>query len=226
MASQPFPQLLDIPRDHALYLELAKKFQSSWKKKERKEIARIFLITWPRAMRTTFQDYRDRIATLRGTPKGFKDNEIKCFRSESRACRLGDTESATRLCEWADCRLCLAIKTGFEASLLYKQQRVWSGSRAGVRFGGGIYMSPDSDKAFEYAVDVDNAYNRSPYSAVLVTRTVLGNKQYLTSEDCTRLQPDPDYDSAYGFSAKDGRIEHIVYNKYAVRPAYLVMLKR
>jgi hypothetical protein len=103
-----------------------------------------------------------------------KKVEVKRFRSEARACRVGDP-SQKKLCKLpkGKCRLCTAIRTGFKYSLEYKRNRAKRGDpyvhvsgivmchfktwkvlalnmkmalllRNGVRFGGGLYMAPSS----------------------------------------------------------------------------------
>lgn len=66
--------------------------------------------------------FRDSVAKLRKTPKN-RAKECKCFRSEQRACRLGDRKSA-KPCTNRNCRLCQAIRTGFKASLDKKRGMV------------------------------------------------------------------------------------------------------
>lgn len=80
MASKKLPQLLRVPKDHAMYNDgeyfycidtvlqplnateslVKKKFRTSWKDKKNKlpVIGKIYLITWPRKMRASFEKYR------------------------------------------------------------------------------------------------------------------------------------------------------------------------
>lgn len=48
--------------------------------------------------------------------------EVKRFRAEARACRLGDP-GQTKMCKRPEgqCRLCTALRTGFKYSLHYKR---------------------------------------------------------------------------------------------------------
>ena len=57
-----------------------------------------------------------------------KKAEVKRFRAEARACRLGDSGKA-KLCKLpkGQCRLCTAIRTGFKYSLEYKRNFVKRG---------------------------------------------------------------------------------------------------
>jgi hypothetical protein len=49
--------------------------------------------------------------------------EVKRFRAEARACRVGDSEKKAKLCKLpkGTCRLCTAIRTGFKYSLELKR---------------------------------------------------------------------------------------------------------
>ncbi|EJD55057.1 hypothetical protein AURDEDRAFT_155294 [Auricularia subglabra TFB-10046 SS5] len=220
MARKSEPQFLRVPRDHQFYVDVKKRFRRTWMSNGRlPNIARMYLITWPSRMRHTFETYRDRVAKRRHTPRG-KAKEFKCFRAERRSCCLGETGKPT-LCHKRDCRLCKAIKTGFNSSLQHKREAVQSGSHGGIRFGGGLYMSPESDKAFQYAKNL----SRAKYKTVLVTRTVLGRQQHLKRECPRRMSTDRGYDSAMGRADGSSSWEYIVYKRNAVRPAYLLVLK-
>jgi hypothetical protein len=107
--------------------------------------AKIYLITWTADMRASFDNYRylglsrclllrayirrsDEVARKRNTPAD-KHKEIKCFRSERRACHLGDSEFSKSLCTNPSCRLCAVIKTGFRVSLEFQRQQVARGAK-------------------------------------------------------------------------------------------------
>ncbi|KAK0465689.1 hypothetical protein IW261DRAFT_1407610 [Armillaria novae-zelandiae] len=103
-----------------------------------------------------------------------------------------------KLCRKPNCRLCLAIRTVFKASLDYKRQMVKNHATSGVRFGGGLYMAPSSNKAFQYT---ENLSKGSNYLAILVTRSVLGKMQLLKNEQHHRISPDKGYDSVRSISS-------------------------
>ncbi|KAF9471903.1 hypothetical protein BDN70DRAFT_909268 [Pholiota conissans] len=214
--------LIRVPKGHVFYENVRKAFTRKWKDKEKDlpAIAKMYLITWSSQQRSSFQRYREKVAMMRNIAKG-KLKEIKCFRSEKRACNLGD-KKPYRLCNMPSCHLCPAILTGFKSSLDYKRQVAKSGKETGVRFGGGLYMSPTSNKAFHYAINLSEG---SAYLAVLVTRTVLGNMQNLQNEEHHRFSPDAGYDSVQA-RAEGGPLEFVTYHEDAVRPAYLVMIKK
>lgn len=110
------------------------------------KIKAIFLITWDPVMRATFEQYRfvtdprlcrylltpcldsDHVSWIRGLPKN--KAEVKRFRSEARACLLGEGGN-TQLCmqPMGDCRLCTAIRTGFVYSLHSKRNAVLQGKQ-------------------------------------------------------------------------------------------------
>ncbi|KAK0232322.1 hypothetical protein EDD85DRAFT_956161 [Armillaria nabsnona] len=222
-AASKAPELKRVPKGHVMHDNITKLWTDKWHDSTTPcpSISKIYLITWSADMRTSFDAYREEVARKRNIPDG-KPKEIKCFRSERRACHLGDWKSYDSLCTNPNCRLCVAIKTGFRSSLDFKQQQVKCGAKDGVRFGGGIYLSASSNKALQYA---KNLKNGSEYLAVLATRTVLGNVQILSTEEHTRTAPDKGYDSVKGRADGGGPLEYVVYDENAVRPAYLIMVK-
>lgn len=175
---------------------MKKQFKKHWKNPGMRlpTISRVYLITWTARLRSEFDGYRyvyhhwspkpvlTQYAIFRNT-KPHRSNvakkrkmskkkvEVKRFRSEARACRVGDPSQKT-LCKLpkGKCRLCTAIRTGFKYSLEYKRNRSKRGDpyvcfsgqvlcyadysivsflimgivRRGVRFGGGLYMAPSS----------------------------------------------------------------------------------
>lgn len=100
-----------------------------------------------------------------------KRKEVKRFRSEKRACRLGEGKTL-QPCKKPTCWLCKAIRTNFKTSLRHKRDAVRNNAkcvsrtrsgrvcwlspisvffsswrnRGGIRFGGGVYMAPSSNK--------------------------------------------------------------------------------
>jgi hypothetical protein len=208
-----------------MYLNVEELFERSWALQDPPpEIAKIYLITWPKDMRASFEAYRDGVAPHRGAHSKGK-GEIKAFRSERRGCTLGDDRKNLIPCRSTECKLCMALTSGFRSSLEYKRSRVRSGAKKGARFGAGVYMTPASNKALQYA---ENTSPAAKYAAVLVTRVALGNQQPMEAEDHKRMHPDTGYDSVVGV-AEGGHAadkEYVVYDENAVRPAYLVMVKR
>ncbi|EJD55061.1 hypothetical protein AURDEDRAFT_50976, partial [Auricularia subglabra TFB-10046 SS5] len=77
-------------------------------------------------------------------------------------------------------------------------------------------------RAYDYAVDL---HDNSKFRTVLITRTVMGRKQPLKREQPNRMQPDSSFDSVTGVAEGGTSEEYVVYNKDAVRPAYLLVLK-
>ncbi|KAK0232320.1 hypothetical protein EDD85DRAFT_106349 [Armillaria nabsnona] len=222
IAAKKAPQLMRVPKGHVFYENVKKMFAKKWHDKKDKlpTIAKIYLITWTAYQRSSFEKYRERVAKMRKIAKG-KPKEIKCFRSERRACNLGD-KKPYRLCRKLNCRLCLAIRTAFKASLDYKRQMVNNHATSGVRFGGGLYMAPSSNKAFQYT---ENLSQGSDYLTILVTRTVLGKMQLLKNEQHHRVSPDKGYDSVKA-RAQGGPLEYVTYHKDAVRPTYLLIVNK
>ncbi|KAH8823098.1 hypothetical protein DL96DRAFT_1559022 [Flagelloscypha sp. PMI_526] len=92
--------------------------------------------------------------------------------------------------------LCPTIRTGFKSSLDYKRQMVNKGAQA-----------------LEYSQDM---FPGSEYSAMLVAY----------KERPWIMKPDENYDSVQGFANGSQLQEYIVYHPDAVRPAYLIMLKK
>ncbi|KAK0465703.1 hypothetical protein IW261DRAFT_1523025 [Armillaria novae-zelandiae] len=218
IAAKRAPQLLQVPKDHVMYRDVATSFGNNWDwmAGPPPSIARIYLITWSPSLRKSFDDYRQNIACTVNGKKG--PEEVKRFRCEARMCRLGDPGESSDLCRTPECHLCRAIETGFKTTLDNKRKSFI----CGVRFGRGIYMAPSSSKAFQYA---DNGNSRSEYKAVLATRVVLGNPQKLVFEDWFRFQPDMGYDSVEAHPLFGGPTEVVVFNHNAARPAYLIIAK-
>ncbi|KAK0215814.1 hypothetical protein IW262DRAFT_237316 [Armillaria fumosa] len=84
-------------------------------------------------------------------------------------------------------------------------------------------MAASSSKAFQYAKNGDS---RSEHQAVLVTRVVLGNPQLVRKEDHKREKPDMHYHSVEAHPKNSGPTEDVVFDHNAVRPAYLIIVKR
>ncbi|KAI0341114.1 hypothetical protein BDW22DRAFT_1333172 [Trametopsis cervina] len=217
IAAKKAPELLRVPKNHVFYKNVKRSFGKNWRNKHsrRPTICRIYLITWTAKMRRSFDKYRERINKKHKLPK---NQEVKRFRSERRACRVGDP-GHPKCCKRPDCALCQAIRTGFKSSLENKRRMVLSGAHNGVRFGGGVYLATSSSKAYEYAKNVNNG---SRYRIILATRVVLGRTQKLNHNEHFRLAPNKGYDSVEGWV---GSPELVVYNVDAVRPAYLILLK-
>lgn len=205
-----------------MYKDVAKSFGKSWHSTlPRPRIARIYLITWTKKLRSSFDIYR---ANVGKKMKGSKrPKEVKRFRSETRYCRLGDPGRPRKPCKMPQCRLCRAIVTGFRSSLNYKRQLVAQGQTASSRFGAGIYMAPSSSKAYGYALNGGAGSGR--YRAVFSTRVVLGKSQIVKFDDWRRTRPQKGYDSIEAHPQAGGPTELLVFNANAVRPAYMIILK-
>jgi len=225
-AAQRAPKLLKIPQTHVMFKKVRESFNSEWKgvplvakaQKLRRppKISAIYLITWTAKLRSSFDNYRDCVGLLTGT------TECKRFRSEKRACNLGEP-GCRELCQQNACHLCPAIRTGFKSSLDYKRTIFGTG----IRLGQGIYTTPSSSKAYQYAENVGPAVG-SDTKAVLYTRVVLG-KQFRTKHEDDSLRNAPSgYHSVIGITGKDSEFldeECVVYDENAIQPAYLIMLK-
>ncbi|KAK0496331.1 hypothetical protein EDD18DRAFT_1309518 [Armillaria luteobubalina] len=207
IAMRKAPQLMRVLKEHVFYKNIKMMFAKNWHDKEKNlaTIVKIYLITWTASQHSSFEKYRERVAKLRKIPKG-KAKEIKSFHSERRASAVD----------------CLAICSAFKSSLDYKRKMVHANTTSGIHFGGGVYMVPASNKAFQYAVNLSKGSN---YLTTLVTRTVLGNMQLLMAEQHHRLAPNKGYDSVKAHTQNDPW-EYVTYNKDAVRPAYLVVVNK
>ncbi|KAI0803132.1 hypothetical protein BC629DRAFT_1591222 [Irpex lacteus] len=224
IAAKRAPQLLRVPKGHVMYNDVKKQFAKGWKEPwvPKPTIARIFLITWSARLRSEFDGYRAKVAKKRKMSQ--KRAEVKRFRAEARACRLGDSGKG-KLCNLpkGSCRLCTAIRTGFKYSLEYKRNFVKQGRIDGVRYGGGLYMAPSSSKAYQYAKNEGKA-GGSKLRAVLMARVVLGRPEQMYTGDVRKLSPRPGFDSVETHYMNEP-VELVVYHKYAARPAYLLLLK-
>ncbi|KAI0803131.1 hypothetical protein BC629DRAFT_1591221 [Irpex lacteus] len=218
-AARMAPALIKVPKGHVMYNNVKSSFVKTWKENTPKPtITGIFLLPWTVKSRNAFEKYRDNVAKKRK----LKTKEVKRFRSEKRACHLGDSKKNMKFCKRKSCNMCKAIKSSFHDTLKFKQGLAKKKSKVGVRFGGGIYISPTSNRAFNYAKNVSG--NRSHKLALMSVRCVLGKVQKLSKEEHGRLKPNKGYDSVEG-KAANGQTELVVYNADAVRPAYLIIVK-
>ncbi|KAJ7463526.1 hypothetical protein B0H11DRAFT_1870950 [Mycena galericulata] len=211
------PELLKIPETHVMYRNVYETFCSKWTENVPPTISSIYLITWTANLRSSFDGYRDMVQSRTGK------KECKRFRSEKRACKLGEPGSLA-LCQRPDCHLCKAIRTGFQSSLEYKRS---IRGLDGLRLGRGIYTTPSSSKAYQYAVNIGSA-DGSNMKAVLSTRIVLGDPSKTKHEDPSLCEPPSGYQSVKGVPGKNSEFldqEDVVYHEDAIRPAYLIMLK-
>ncbi|KAK0467765.1 uncharacterized protein EV420DRAFT_1259286, partial [Desarmillaria tabescens] len=202
LAAKKAPQLMRVLKGHVFYENVKKMFVKQWndQRQHLPTIMKIYLITWTAYQHTSFEKYCRKVARMRKIGKG----KLK------------------ELCSMSNCRLCPTIRTAFKSSLEYKHQMVMNNATTGIRFGGGLYMSPSSNRAIKYAL---NLLEGSEYLTVLVTRTVLGKMQFLKDEQHHRLSPDKGYDSVKACT-KGGPLEYVTYRKDAVHPAYLLMINK
>ncbi|KAF7343376.1 hypothetical protein MVEN_01769900 [Mycena venus] len=209
------PKLLKIPKTHVMFKK--DPFTTNGQKTHRQQYPPSISSLGRQKLRTSFDDYRDTVELMTG------ETECKRFRSEKRACNLGEPGSR-ELCQRRDCHLCRAIRTGFKSSLEYKRKIRGPG---GIRLGHGIYTTPSSSKAYQYAKNIGPAVG-SDMRAVLYTRIVLGNPFYTKREDHTLYEPPFGYQSVIGATGKNSDFpdeECVVYHEDAIQPAYLIMLK-
>ncbi|KAJ8588574.1 hypothetical protein M405DRAFT_740076 [Rhizopogon salebrosus TDB-379] len=213
------PRLIKIPPNHVMHQNVKRDFESSWCAPNRPCILDIYLITWSASSRSSFDNYRDIVQRWSRLPNG---NEVKRFRAERRACHLGEPGQLS-LCRRHDCRLCYAIRTGFKSTLAHKRS-VQPMGYAGIRLGHGIYATPTSSKAFQYAT---NTRDQSRVKTVIYSRVVLG-KAFRTAREMPLLRNAPSgYDSVEALSGPESQFddpECVVYNANAIRPAYLISL--
>jgi len=115
--------------------------------------------------------------------------------------------------EWKDCALCSIIKNGFQIKFSGK------GASTDLRFGNGIYFSPDIEKALNYA-------NTNGKILLLICKVVMGKVYYAKDSDSHLEEFNENvYHSIYG----DPRVtlhlkqsEICVFKEEACWPKYLV----
>jgi hypothetical protein len=133
-----------VSRNWNIFWTVVKKsFKDSWQGGVNlPTVASISLITWTPEMREAFDKYRWRrfyryvelfipirkrrdLVAKRSRPK---HKEVKRFRAERRACRLGEQKN-TKPCKRNSCYLCKAIRTAFKSSLQNKRKIVQANSQ-------------------------------------------------------------------------------------------------
>ncbi|OAX34576.1 hypothetical protein K503DRAFT_698460 [Rhizopogon vinicolor AM-OR11-026] len=217
-AARAAPKLIKIPSNHVMYQSVQHDFESSWYAPNKPNILDICLITWSADSRSSFDNYRDSVQRRTNIPCG---NEVKRFRAERRVCHLGEPGYLS-LCHHRDCRLCDAIRTGFKSSLAHKRKVPPMGP--GIRLGHGIYTTPTSSKAFDYAV---NIHNQSKVKTVIYSRVVLGRSFMMVNEMPSLWSPPLGFDSVEGRPGPGSQfsdLECVVYDENAILPAYLITL--
>jgi len=223
-AASRSPALLPVPFDHVMAENVVGQFKDSWdSRRPLPRIVALYLITWTPHQRKSFDDYRAKVDKMGNFPT--PGNEVKRFRSEKRACQLGDSAQQLSLCSLSTCSTCRAIQTGFGASFDAKRN---GGNGNGTRLGVGVYSTPVSSKSAQYAVNING---QSPFKAVIHTREVLGNEWLTTQEDSTLTAAPAGYNSVRGVKNTPSRPsvfnfdECVVYHKNSIRPAYLIIIK-
>jgi hypothetical protein len=130
-------------------IPVKKTFRKNWRHRSAglPKIARMFLVTWTAKQRKGFDNYRSAVVSSSchstflisvlylsnrdaiARKRKPKVKECKKFRSERRACHLGDPGRSTKLCRRASCALCRALRSGFATSLRNKQMSVMMGAQ-------------------------------------------------------------------------------------------------
>ncbi|KAK7403075.1 hypothetical protein QQX98_011186 [Neonectria punicea] len=217
-AANNSPGLIEIPKDHVMYLNAAHAFHDGIQGNS-PPIKTIYLVTWTKQSRDEFEAYRNKVEQ-RGNFVAvgkYPGNERKRLRGAERACTIGENGNTT-MCYSTNCKLCETLRCGFRPYLDLKRTTGYHGTRLGT----GLYSTQDTSKAAKYAV------NKvwSNVHALMLCRVVLGNS-FVTQTEIPYLQQPPDgYDSVYaqpGPSSHFTSDETVVYTSRAMRPAYLII---
>jgi len=143
--------------------------------------------------------------------KSYVGNEWMMYHGTKRTCLIG--EETMLPCTERDCTLCSILARGFDISK----------AGANNRYGKGIYTTPISSKADDYA-----SSTKSECKCVLWTSVTLGRVQGLPLKWDSRIMcPGYGYDSILGLTKSQGGVlnypEYVVYRDEAVRLKALIV---
>ncbi|KAI8946347.1 hypothetical protein F4801DRAFT_583502 [Xylaria longipes] len=139
------------------------------------------------------------------------------FHGTQRACNIGRWGNSLRYCKKPYCSLCGIMWHSFDVK--------YTGPLC--MFGTGIYTTPSSSKADNYA---KNYRLLSRRHAVLICRVISNRPQDLRVADHSLTSPAPGYDSVRGLTVADGGSlnypEVVVYRNDAIVPVGVIFYTR
>ncbi|PPQ75888.1 hypothetical protein CVT26_000153 [Gymnopilus dilepis] len=194
IATKMTPLILDVPQGHVIYEMVENKFKGAWKflGNPCPPIKKIYKIIESRDFLLPYDQYKKSVG-----------NEVFRFHGTTRRCTLGALGN-TRLCSNTGCALCSILKSSFKTSLAGP-----SGA-----FGGGIYTSSASNKAY--------SYTSGGSGALFLTKVVLGRVRQVNGWNEVMTLP-AGYNSVV-FNRQGGSLnETIVYSNDAIRPVFLII---
>jgi hypothetical protein len=213
--------LLHIPKGHDSFNDVVNQLKKSWRhtNKAVPTVHYVYKIVGTKKSITAYDTYRAQVEarghfSSRGMSEG---NERRRWHGTTRTCNLGDNPANLAFCGSTTCSLCSILQTSFRLAAFGKQTG-WG------RFGAGIYTSSTSSKSNDYS----KGPKSSPYTAIILTRVVVGRGQKITQDSTTLTGPAQGYDSVLGEVGAGGNLNYdelVVYRDDAVRPSYLVLYK-
>ncbi|KAK7426099.1 hypothetical protein QQZ08_007409 [Neonectria magnoliae] len=120
-AANKSPGLIEIPKDHVMYLNAARAFHNGIQGNS-PPIKKIYLVTWTKQSRDEFEAYRNKVEK-RGNfvaAGKYPGNEQKRLRGAERACTIGENGNTT-MCYSTSCKLCETLRCGFRPYLDLKR---------------------------------------------------------------------------------------------------------
>jgi len=209
------PMIVQLPKDHEKYKEVAKLFRRKWLHDTPcPKVRAVYKIVSTTKNMAKHEQYLDQVEDRRDFASKNKPlgNVKSRWHGTTRMCRLGDS-GVTEFCSKQSCALCCITKTSFDISFFDKEKK-WG------RFGAGIYTSSVSSKSDHYS----HNKRSSGWKAILLNTVVAGRRYKTTENNRTLTKPPRGYDSVAGeVGHRLNYDELVVYNNDAIRPSYLVM---
>ncbi|KND94957.1 hypothetical protein TOPH_00014 [Tolypocladium ophioglossoides CBS 100239] len=209
------PQLIPIPKGHVLYEGVKKSRNSGLITPKEYEIRKIYLVTRTNESRAEYEKYRKGLEdkgnfVAKGKAIG---NEVKRFRGADRACYLGEEndDEDPQMCIQPECKLCQSLIHGF---------------------GPYLHLKRTQGLALKYANTTPDI--ESDIRVLMLCKVALGRAYETWKEHQTWDKPPDGYDSVHAMTTPDkaGKKsvfkydERVVYTEKAMRPAYVVAVKR
>jgi len=193
-AQQRAPLLLEAPRGHIVFREIASHFNDCWTHKmPHPEVKKVYRIIQQGSYLTEYEDYRTRVR-----------NEVSQWHGTVRECTIGNGGIVTP-CTQDGCTLCRILRSTPHTSL-YPD--------------GMIHTSFTTDKSDFYS----KSPKHCSYKAMLLTNVVAGKSVKLTRSELMQGIPAGYNSAQVGDSHRASTVDGLVVTTgQAVQPSHLVI---